>query len=78
MERCVWTTTGPHRCGSAEAVPDFAAPLEKTRRSAVHMEIRDLYLAGDESGSIADFKRTEQVDEWSDLFRRFGRGCASG
>ncbi|MGA5820554.1 DUF6879 family protein [Kitasatospora sp. NPDC094028] len=45
-----------------QPVPDFAALLGQAQRSAVHLEMRDLYAVGDESDIIADFKRTGQAD----------------
>ncbi len=41
----------------SEPGPDFAALLGEVQRSAVHLEMRDLYSVGDESGIITDSPR---------------------
>ncbi|MER7850118.1 DUF6879 family protein [Kitasatospora sp. NPDC096077] len=45
-----------------QPVPDFAALLRQARRSAVHLEMRDLYAVGDESDIFADFQRTGKAN----------------
>jgi len=43
-------------------VPDFAALLMGAQRTAVHMEMRDVYGVGDEVEEIDRFTRTGEID----------------
>ncbi|MET8275866.1 DUF6879 family protein [Streptomyces sp. NPDC005096] len=43
------------------SVPDFAELLRGARRTAVHLEMRDLYGVGDEVDLIERFARTGQI-----------------
>ncbi|MET8539939.1 DUF6879 family protein [Kitasatospora sp. NPDC004799] len=67
-------------------VPDFSALLKGARRSAVHLEMRDVYGVADEAAAFEAFKRVGSVDldpesegwaGWVPLVREtVGRGVA--
>jgi hypothetical protein len=69
---------------SQNDAPNFAELLAGTRRSAVHLEMRDTYGVGDEAEEFERFRRTGRVDldptarwwpEWLDRVRdAVGRG----
>jgi len=46
---------------SRSSVPEFAELLSGARRTAVHLEMRDLYGVGDEAGEIERFTRTGEI-----------------
>lgn len=50
---------------------EFFELLDATQRSAVHLEMRDAYAVGDESGDFATWRRTGErdVDPESDYWR---------
>ncbi|GGP00976.1 DUF6879 family protein [Wenjunlia tyrosinilytica] len=43
-------------------VPDFAELLRSAQRTAVHLEMRDLYSVGDETAAFEAFRRSGTVD----------------
>ncbi|MDH6704105.1 hypothetical protein P3T27_000806 [Kitasatospora sp. MAA19] len=43
-------------------VPDFSALLKGAQRTAVHLEMRDVYGVADEAEEFAEFKRSGDVD----------------
>ncbi|MER7310654.1 DUF6879 family protein [Streptomyces halstedii] len=45
-----------------QSVPDFAELLRGAERTAVHLEMRDVYSVADEAGSFERFKRTGEAD----------------
>lgn len=47
---------------SQNGVPSFGELLAGTRRSAVHLEMRDVYSVGDEAEEFEHFKRTGHID----------------
>ncbi|CAL9545201.1 DUF6879 family protein [Streptomyces sp. NPDC090994] len=69
---------------SQNGVPSFAELLAGTRRSAVHLEMRDAYGVGAEAEEFEQFRRTGRVDldptarwwpEWLGIVREaVGRG----
>jgi hypothetical protein len=56
---------------SQNGVPDFAELLGSAERSAVHLEMRDVYSVGNETESFEEVLRTGQTD--LDLILRSGR-----
>ncbi|MFF3326504.1 DUF6879 family protein [Streptomyces sp. NPDC002889] len=46
----------------SQNVPDFAELLGGAERTAVHLEMRDIYSVGNEVESFEQFKRTGEVD----------------
>ncbi|MDT0307743.1 hypothetical protein RM780_12325 [Streptomyces sp. DSM 44917] len=47
---------------SQNGVPDFAELLRCAQRTAVHLEMRDVYSVGDEKDSFEEFLRTGRTD----------------
>ncbi|MFJ9774796.1 DUF6879 family protein [Kitasatospora sp. NPDC101157] len=43
-------------------VPDFSALLRGARRTAVHLEMRDVYGVADEAAAFEEFRRSGAVD----------------
>ncbi|MFI8105985.1 DUF6879 family protein [Streptomyces sp. NPDC086023] len=46
----------------AQGVPDFAELLRGAERTAVHLEMRDVYSVGDETEAFERFHRTGETD----------------
>ncbi|MFJ3975926.1 MULTISPECIES: DUF6879 family protein [Streptomyces] len=46
----------------SQNVPDFAELLRGAERTAVHLEMRDLYSVGDEAATFEHFLRTGEAD----------------
>lgn len=69
---------------SRSSAPSFSELLADTRRSAVHLEMRDVYAVGDEATEFEEFKRTGAIEldptarwwpEWLGTVRQaVGRG----
>ncbi len=47
---------------SQSGVPDFAELLRSAQRTAVHLEMRDVYSVGDEKDGFEEFLRTSRTD----------------
>ena len=47
---------------SRSSAPSFSELLADTRRSAVHLEMRDVYAVGDEAKEFEEFKRTGTIE----------------
>jgi hypothetical protein len=53
----------------SQNIPDFAELMRTTRRSAVHLEMRDAYAVADEADAFAAFRR----GEWSEAAEKVDR-----